>query len=130
MIPHERRYTVQFIGFAAPSSVTAKAGDVSLDVHWTYDEERRCVTAALPLLSTAAECQLTLLTDGILPENPIEKPCFEVIRRAHMAYDTKYFLFDQIKRRTSCAACIGEISTFAVSAELKDALIEILTADQ
>lgn len=130
VIPHERRYTVQFIGFAAPSSVTAKAGDVSLDVHWTYDEERWCVTAALPPLSTAEEWQLTLLTDGILPENPIEKPCFEVIRRAHMAYDTKYFLFDQIKRRTSCAACIGEISTFAVSAELKDALIEILTADQ
>ncbi len=134
-VPEVRDYSIKFIAFSKPLALTVdidgrcrKLEFARNELH--YDELRHVLTADLGKIKAGESVTVSLVTDGKLPKNEIDKTVFEMLRRAEITYDDKVMLNHYATRKDLPVAFkVQELLTKNVNPFIKGALIELLTAD-
>ncbi len=124
IIPRVRTYTVRFFAFSKPSAVKVNG----VDIDFTYDERRNEIVCNEFAVTEGESATVTVVSDGILPENDIKHATFEILKRAQTETAKSDMLEKLMTKRCSAAVLISDLLTRGINKEIEGALIELLSA--
>ncbi len=127
-VPAVRDYALRFVAFSAPASLTATVNGEARALDFEYDAHTNTVTASLAGIRTGDAVTVSLIGDGMLPENDVHNTAYGILERAQCAYSDKDTLIAYVRKNTSVASRVQELLTRQCNPSLRGALIELLSA--
>ena len=123
-VPEVRTYTVCFVAFSKPSSLTVDGEPIS----FTYNSVTNVVSTRNFNVSAGETVKITITTDGCLPQNELRENALAILRRTRtMPALTLSALHGAVCKDAPASVCVAEIHDITANEYLKGALIELVT---
>lgn len=123
-VPKKRTYTARFVAFSEPTELTVCGKPLS----FTYDARTRTVTTDSFVVLAGEIAEITVVTDGVLPQNEARENALAILRRTRtMPAMTLDALHRAVCKDAPASARVSEIHDIAANEYLKGALIELIT---
>lgn len=124
-IPCKRNYTVKFVAFEEPESVTVNGAFAE----FKYDRKTNTVTVATFTADENSCVSVSVKTSGNLPENEVKENAYELLTSINGLPGMQLEALNRIVNKSDNAASrVMEVCSITGDEYLKGALIEILSA--
>jgi len=127
-VPAVRDYKLRFVAYTKPEALIVAVGGKQLPLDFAYDELHRTVTISLSGIAAGEEVSVTLVGDGLLPENEVHDTAYAMLEAAQCNYSEKTLLMGFVDKNTSVASRVQDLLCRDVNADLRGAIIELLSA--
>jgi len=128
-IPKARTYRASFVAFECPTEVSVSVNGAVSSLKFEYDKLSHTVICEPIALHAGEHAEITLVTDGELPENEIGTFVHEAIMRgAHLLYADCTKLESIAKSPRSALSRISDVLSRPGNEYLKGYIVELLSA--
>ncbi len=127
LIPEERTHVIEFYGCRENEAVCTADGQ-PLEVHTSYEEERRCLKIALPAAPVTAKLEIRFVRKPELAGNDTKRLVYEFLDQAEMDFDQKSEIYRTVCSGKSVPVILSQLQVLGLSEDMLGCLTEILTA--
>lgn len=130
LIPQERSYTVELIGFVCTcQEVAVRVDGVVTACGVVCQEGTHTVTVHLPQLSTSSLVEIVVPTQDMDLSNRTLERCFDLLNRAEIPFSDKDRIYTLLQKEKRIPVLAAQMLAMEVERDLLGALMEILTAN-
>lgn len=127
-VPEIRSYKLRFAAFGVPTRVYAEIDGQARSLDFAYDADRREITADLGSIRAGEHVCVHVESDGVLPENEVEKTAFSLLADAQCDHGLKEVLYGILRSNRPLTERV--VALLRRAHPLACALVELLTAKE
>ena len=128
-VPVAREYKLRFVAFTKPEKIAVSVNGETKDVEFTYDGKHRTVYADIGTVLAEDNVTVTVLGDGMLPENEIHDTAYEMLASAQCNYSEKILFMNFVNKNTSVVSRVQDLLSRKLNDSMRGAIIELLSAN-
>ena len=119
LIPEKRTHTVKIWGVEKPTE---------LDVPFTYDYEKKCLSIELKDVSVTEEIIISFKEKLVLAQNRVKEHLFNLLNKAEIPFEYKNKAYYTIVENDNVFAAVNALRAHHLPEEIEGAVMEILLA--